>query len=192
MGIAMLGGMVALTGLNMVVPPLVPTVLAGIAIVVAFCSVYAVRLEQTKRLSTGQRMSLMGLVIGLPMMLYGSAIGLLAMAGLMPWLQCLAVLVTISLLASVTGSGRLAGVLVAQIAMWSGVTCVASRIGGFTTLAIGTVITVIAFLRQRQIERLAQGRPKRRSACRPARRSSSPNTKRPGRAGSGKPTGAGN
>ncbi|WP_125955843.1 EAL domain-containing protein [Novosphingobium sp. UBA1939] len=156
MGIAMLGGMVALTGLNMVVPPLVPTVLAGIATVVAFCSVYAVRLEQTKRLSTGQRMSLMGLVIGLPMMLYGSAIGLLAMAGLMPWLQCLAVLVTISLLASVTESGRLAGVLVAQIAMWSGVTCVASRIGGFTTLAIGTVITVIAFLRQRQIERLAQ------------------------------------
>jgi hypothetical protein len=49
----------------------------------------------------------------------------------------MALLVTISLLATVFESGQLAGVLVAQVAIWAGVACAASRLGGLVTLGVG-------------------------------------------------------
>lgn len=126
--------------------------LALVAALLAYLSRFAVQAERNVCLSTGQRMSLMAVAIGLPMFVYGAAISLWAETGAVPWLQCLAILVTVSLLATVIESGRLAGVLAAQVAMWSGVTCVASGIGGILTLVIGTVIAAAAYMRQREID----------------------------------------
>ncbi|MDF8333396.1 EAL domain-containing protein [Novosphingobium cyanobacteriorum] len=131
---------------------LIAPLIALVAAALAYAGRYAVRLEGKATLSTGPRMSLMALVIGLPMFLYGVGIGLWAEGGNAPWLQCLALLITVSLLATVIESGRLAGVLAAQVSMWSGVTFVASSIGGVLTLGIGSLIAAAAYMRQREID----------------------------------------
>ncbi|WP_408591711.1 EAL domain-containing protein [Novosphingobium sp.] len=112
-------------------------------------------LERRVRLSTGPRMMLMTLTLGLPMLVYGWGIAAWAESGAVPWLQCLALLITTSLLATVMQSGRLSGVLAAQVTLWSGVTCAASSAAALFTLAIGGVIAIGAYLRQREIDFIA-------------------------------------
>jgi diguanylate cyclase (GGDEF)-like protein len=152
MAAAMLSGLVALVAAGQVLPNLIPALLGLAACALAYGSRFAVRFEERAQLSTGHRMGLMGVAIGLPMFVYGSAVGVWAETGTVAWLYCIALLIAIALLATVIESGRLAGVLAAQIAMWSGVTCVASRVGGLITLAVGTMIAIAAYMRQRKID----------------------------------------
>ncbi|GMM62274.1 EAL domain-containing protein [Novosphingobium pituita] len=123
------------------------------SVLLALLGLLAVRVESGGLLrGTAPRMVMMVLAVGMPMVLFGAAIGHWATMGSLPWLQGLALLVTVSLLATVFESGQLAGVLVAQVAIWAGVACAASRVGGMVTLAIGVVVSVAAYFRQREIE----------------------------------------
>ena len=108
------------------------------------------------------RLGLVVAMIALPMFIYGwgvahwAQMGVAASAsdpfGHVPWLQALAVLVSIALLATIIQSGRLAGLLCGQVAMWAAVTCVVSPLAGLLVAAIGLAIGGFAFARQHDID----------------------------------------
>ena len=156
--IPMVAGFALLGVLTLRFPPIVSIIMAALAAAIALLSVFAIRVECTPGLSTGRRMLLMGMAVALPMFLYGSAIGLWATSARVSWFGGVALVVTIGVLATVIESGRLASLIGAQVAMWSGVTCVISRSGGYATLAIGLCIAIAAYMRQRDIDLRARAR----------------------------------
>lgn len=145
----------ALAGLalfNLSIPTILPALLALLALVATHFSSIAVKIESERKLETGQRLALMGLAVALPMFLFGSAMGFWGESGQVAWFGCLAVVVTTGVLATVVQSGRLVAVIAAQVGIWSGVTCVASRAGGYFALVLGVAIAIAAYLRQRKID----------------------------------------
>ena len=138
--------------LNLVIPPLVPTAIALGAAVLALTAMPATQFEAKRTLSSGQRMLLLGIVVALPMFLFGSAMGLFAEAGAFAWFQCIAAVATVALVASIVQSGRVVGVLAAQVSAWSGLTCVASTLGGYVALSLGVLIAITAYKRQYKID----------------------------------------
>jgi len=103
-------------------------------------------------LRTGQRVLMVALMIALPMFGYGWAIGHWAQMGAVPWLQAMAVLISLALITTMIQSTRLAGLLAGQVAMWAAVTCVVSPLGGLLTLVIGGAIGAFGYGRQREID----------------------------------------
>lgn len=147
---------VLLALLNLTLPPILPTLIVALAVVVTHFASLAMRIEMERNLESGKRMALMGLVVALPMFLFGSAMGMFGNSAQFEWFHCIAVVATMSLLATVIQSGRLVGVLAAQVSAWSGMTCVASTVGGYLALVLGLVIAVAAYLRQRKIDLLVR------------------------------------
>ena len=145
-------GVLGLAIANFTVRPIIAPVFALLASALLFVARFTSTYEESRDHPTVVRMALMGASIGIPLFIYGYAIGLWANSGMVPWVQALALLVTISLLATVTESGRLAGMLTAEVAMWSGVTWVTDLAGGIMSLIIGAVISVAAYLRQCEID----------------------------------------
>ncbi|AXU19385.1 diguanylate cyclase [Novosphingobium sp. THN1] len=139
---------------NLVIPNPLAALLAVVAAIATHLSKLAVRHEAQNQMETGPRMALMGAAVALPMFLFGSAMGVWGASGQIEWFYCLVAVATVSLLATVVLSGRLVGVLAAQISVWSGVTCVASTFGGYFSLLVGVAISVAAYLRQRKIDLL--------------------------------------
>jgi len=150
--VPMVVGLIGLSALNGTLPDSTVVSLGATSAVLALLGVLAVRLESLIERSTAARMVLMALAVGMPMVLFGAAVGHWAEMGGVPWLQALALLVTVSLLATVFESGQLAGLLVTQVSIWAGVACSASRIGGMITLGIGVAVAVAAYFRQREVE----------------------------------------
>ncbi len=151
-------GVAGLAAANGTIQPTIAPILALLASALMFMTRFTSSYENKGDHSAAMRMGLMVASIGLPLFIYGIAISIWAASGLVPWEQALALLVTISLLATVTESGRLAGMLTAEVAMWSGVMWVISSSGGILTMVIGGVIAGVAYLRQREVdikERLA-------------------------------------
>jgi diguanylate cyclase (GGDEF)-like protein len=152
MALPMALGVAGLAGANGAIQPVIAPILALLASALMFVARFTSNYESKGDHTTAVRMGLMTASIGLPLFIYGIGIGLWAASGTVPWVQAMALLVTISLLATVTESGRLAGMLTAEVAMWSGVTWVISLGGGVTSLLIGGVIAGAAYLRQREID----------------------------------------
>ncbi|NML94136.1 EAL domain-containing protein [Novosphingobium olei] len=152
MALPMAAGIAGLAVVNAAFTSWTAPVMALVAAIIVFAGRFAVRLEQTARLSTAVRTASLALAVVLPMFVYGTAVGLWANGGHIAWDQSLALLVTISLFTTVTQSGRLAAMLAAQIALWSGVTCVVSAQGGLLALLIGLAIAGVAYMRQREID----------------------------------------
>lgn len=142
----------AVAALNLVVPNLFSIVLLLLAGLVTHLSGFAVRLEADRPMDTGQRMVMMGGAVAFPMFLFGSALGIWGEFGQIDWFYCLVAVAIVSLLATIVQSGRLIGVLAAQVSVWSGITCVASTIGGYFSLVVGVAIAIAAYLRQRRID----------------------------------------
>lgn len=149
-------GLAGLALLNGVIPDGIVVSVGITAVMLALLGALAVRVENAGIVGTAPRMLLMALAVGMPMFLFGAAVGHWADMGAVPWLQGLALLVTVSLLATVFESGQLASVLVAQVAIWAGVACAANRLGGLVTLGIGLAVAVAAYFRQREIEARAR------------------------------------
>ena len=124
---------------------------AGIS-VLATLSALAVNRIDHGLLGTRPRVAMMAGMIVLPMFGYGWGIAHWAQGGSVPWLQALAVLVSVALLATTIQSGRLAGLMAGQVAMWSAVTCVVSPIGGVLAMIIGAAIGSLAYARQHEID----------------------------------------
>jgi diguanylate cyclase (GGDEF)-like protein/PAS domain S-box-containing protein len=101
---------------------------------------------------TRWRMAIVGVMIVVPMFGYGLGIAHWAQGGHVPWLQALAVLVSVALIATIIQSVRLAGLLCGQVAMWAAITCEVSPLGGILALIIGAAIGSIAYTRQRDID----------------------------------------
>ncbi|KPF85953.1 EAL domain-containing protein [Novosphingobium sp. AAP93] len=152
MALPMVLGVLGLALANFSVRPIIAPLLALLASALLFVARFTSAYEESRDHPTIVRMALMAASIGIPLFIYGYAIGMWASSGVVPWVQALALLVTISLLATVTESGRLAGMLTAEVAMWSGVTWVTHFAGGILSLVIGGVIAVAAYLRQREID----------------------------------------
>jgi diguanylate cyclase (GGDEF)-like protein/PAS domain S-box-containing protein len=152
MALPMMLGVCGLALANWTIQPFISPVLALLASALLFVARFTSTYEEDRDHSTLVRMLLMSASIGIPLFIYGVAVGIWAVSGTVPWVQALALLVTISLLATVTESGRLAGMLTAEVAMWSGVTWVNSLAGGITSLLVGGVIAIAAYLRQREID----------------------------------------
>ncbi len=101
---------------------------------------------------TSQRAMIVAVVIAAPMFGYGWGIAHWAQSGNVSWVQAMAVLVSVALLATTIQSARLAGLLCGQVAMWAAVTCVVSPFGGVLALIIGGAIGGIAYAHQRTID----------------------------------------
>jgi len=110
-----------------------------------------------------QRLGLVAGMIALPMFAYGWGIAHWAQMGAsqgahVPWLQAMAALVSVSLLATIIQSGRLAGLLCGQVAMWSAVTCVVSPLTGIVVTTAGIAIGAMGFARQHRIDQTEHSR----------------------------------
>jgi len=101
---------------------------------------------------TPQRVMVAVVMMAAPMSGYGWGIAHWAQSGGVSWLQAMAVLVSVALLATTIQSARLAGLLCGQVSMWAAVTCVVSPFGGVLALIIGGAIGCIAYARQRNID----------------------------------------
>ncbi|MFM6829117.1 MAG: EAL domain-containing protein [Novosphingobium sp.] len=156
LAIPMLLAPVVLGLLSLSVPNVLGLVLVLIAATAAHFSRIAIRLEGDRSLETGKRMALMGLAVAVPMFLFGSAMGIFGGTGQFDWFHCLSIVATMALLATVIQSGRLVSVLASQVAIWAGVTCVSSRVGGFIALGLGLAIATVTYLRQRKIDLLVR------------------------------------
>lgn len=152
MAVVMVMTLALLTSLNLVIPPLLPTAVALSAAGLAAIAVIGLRIEGQRTLTSGQRMAIVGVVIALPMFLFGAAMGLFVEAGVFEWFECIAAIATVALVATIIQSGRLVGVLAAQVAAWSGLTCAASTLGGFIALVLGFAIAIVAYKRQHAID----------------------------------------
>ena len=152
MAVVMLVALVLLAGLNLAIPPLLPTAIILGAAGLAATPLAAARFEAKDALSSGQHMALVSGIVALPMFLFGSAMGLFAQAGVFAWFECIAAVAIVALVATIFQSGRLIGVLAAQVSVWSGLTCVASTIGGYVALIIGLSIAIVTYKRQYKID----------------------------------------
>lgn len=152
MAVVMVVALILLALLNLVIPPLLPTGIVLCAAGLAASAVFALRIEGQRTLTSGQRMAMLGVIIALPLFLFGAAMGLFVDAGVFEWFECIAAIATIALVATIIQSGRLVGVLAAQVAVWSGLTCAASTLGGFIALALGLAIAIVAYRHQHAID----------------------------------------
>ncbi len=152
MGVVMVVATALLALLNLSIPPILPTVIALCAAGLASSAMISTRIEANRILTPFQSMALLGVMVALPMFLFGSAIGMFAESGTFPWFQCIAVVATVALVATIIQSGRLVSVLAAQVSIWSGLTCVASTLGGYIALALGLTIAIVAYKRQHKID----------------------------------------
>ncbi|MCY1671315.1 EAL domain-containing protein [Novosphingobium sp. SL115] len=156
LALAILATPLAVALFRLELPDILPSVLALIAALLVGASLLVTKAETAHDLQTGIRMMLMGLTVPLPMLMFGSAIGIWCESDQISWSIGLAVVATTSLLATVVHSGRLVTVLAAQIGIWSGMTCVTSPIGGYVALAIGLAVAGVAYVRQHRIDLAAQ------------------------------------
>jgi diguanylate cyclase (GGDEF)-like protein len=101
---------------------------------------------------TRQRVVVVTVMIVLPMFGYGLAVAHWAQGGSVPWMQAMAVLVSVALVATTIQSARLAGLLCGQVAMWAAITCAISAVEGVLALIVGGAIGCIAYTRQREID----------------------------------------
>jgi len=127
--------------------PAVALVSAGVALSARLIG----RLDHAAH-GTRDRMVMVAVMIVAPMFGYGWGIAHWAQVGAVPWLQALAVLVSVALIATMIQSVRLAGLLCGQVAMWAAITCVLSALGGMLAMIIGVAIGSIAYARQREID----------------------------------------
>jgi diguanylate cyclase (GGDEF)-like protein/PAS domain S-box-containing protein len=141
-----------LAGLDGSVPPIATLALLVPACLAAAATWLVKGLEDRFDSGTGERMLLMWAVVAVPLFLFGSALGLWAAGGGLRWDHAVTALVILGLLASVIESGRLAGMLAAQVAMWTGVVCVTSTFGGFAAVGLGALVAVVAYVRQSAVD----------------------------------------
>jgi diguanylate cyclase (GGDEF)-like protein/PAS domain S-box-containing protein len=152
LAIVMIIGLLVIAGVNRAIPTLsvaLPALLG--CTIVALTSkvrVYERRAEH----DTATRVALFLAVVAVPLLLYGAATAIWAIGGGASWPTCIAVLVIVSLLASVLASGRTASVLAVQLASWAGVACAVSPIAGALTMAMAAGVAWLAYLRQRRID----------------------------------------
>ncbi|WP_018075274.1 EAL domain-containing protein [Novosphingobium nitrogenifigens] len=142
-------GLVLLAVVNHAYDDTVSLGVGGLSALLTLPGRFAARATRQSQ-ATAHRMTMAALTIAAPMLGYGWAIAHWAHHGSVPWLQAVSLLAAILLAATTIQSGRLAGLLAAQVGIWVGVTCVVSAIAGILSAIMGVAIAIIAYARQKE------------------------------------------
>lgn len=165
MGPVFAGGLVLNAVATRELPGILPLVLASLAIIGAALTPLAQRLEQTRLFVPAQRLGLMAVLVGLPMLLFGLAVAFWVEQSEATWEQSIGILVILGGIASVILNRRVAPLVLSQSGLWLGVALVsASRAALFAT-ALGLAVALfVAFRQARADQHEAQAQRERKRA----------------------------
>ena len=139
-------------------PPIISLFLVLSAIAIACAANKVVRFEQGEGRSGLQRYLAMMAGVALPMLLFGFGIAAWAKVGGMPWPNALSILVCTGAIAAIILSSRLPSMVVAQIALWTGVCLLMPSLASILGLLCGIGIGVFTAFRQARLDREAHAR----------------------------------
>ncbi len=125
------------------------------AIAITGATPLASRIEQERLHDPAQRALWMGAVVGLPMLLFGLAIGRWTVGSHARWEDSIGMLVITAGLASVILHRRVPSIITAQVALWTGVAATEGSRGTFFALAIGAAVGLYTSFNQARADRAA-------------------------------------
>ena len=133
---------------TLTLPRLTTALMLLIAIGCAAGSRFAVRFERDRLDNAGRRNVLLLLMVGLPMLLFGLAMSRWTEFRHTRWEDSMGLLVIAGALAAIILHRRVASIIVANVALWTGVVIVAEAKGSYLALAIGVGLGIFTSLRQ--------------------------------------------
>ena len=143
-------------------PGLLPAILVLIAIAITGATPLALKLEQARLETAGQRWALMLAVVGLPMALFGFAMGWWSTQITGHWDGTLGILVVVGSLAALILKRRVTSVITAQVLLWTGAAVVFGSSGTFFSLAIGALVGIYTAHRQARADAINAKRERER------------------------------
>ena len=129
--------------------PRITTVLMLLAAIgCAGLTKYAAGFERERLEDAGRRNMLLLLVVGLPMLLFGIAMARWTEFRHTRWDDSMGLLVIVGVLAAIILNRRVASIIVANVALWTGVALVVEAEGSYFALVIGVALGIFTSLRQ--------------------------------------------
>ena len=151
-----MAGALALTGIaTLSLPAAVPAMLAVLAIGIVTATPRALKLERSYLATPRQRWFLMLALVGLPMVLFGTAMAWWTTEIAGRWEGTLGILVIIGTLAALLLKRSVTTVITAQVCLWVGATVVFGSSGTVFSLAVGALVGVYAAYRQARADAIA-------------------------------------
>ena len=151
-----MAGALALTGIaTLSLPAAVPAMLAVLAIGIVTATPRALKLERSYLATPRQRWFLMLALVGLPMVLFGTAMAWWTTEIAGRWEGTLGILVIIGTLAALLLKRSVTTVITAQVCLWVGATVVFGSSGTVFSLAVGALVGVYAAYRQASADAIA-------------------------------------
>ncbi len=145
---AMVGGMVLMGLKYLSVPSLVPLLTALTAVALTAATHRAKRFERERLRTPTQRALLLVALVGLPMLLFGTALAQWTVESGAEWRDAIGILVIIGSLASIILNRRVPSIIIALVCLWGGVWLTPHAGGSPFTLAIGGLIGIYTSFRQ--------------------------------------------
>ena len=131
-------GAMILTGISILSVPRVTTVIMALGSVwVAALTPIAARFERERLDRADLRGTLLAAMVGLPMLLFGLTIARWTSFTGSRWENSLGILVIVGALATIILNRRIASIVMAQAALWSGVAIIAGSPGAYFALSVG-------------------------------------------------------
>ncbi|MDP3905741.1 EAL domain-containing protein [Novosphingobium sp.] len=158
-----MAGALVLTGIaTLSLPGLVPTILALLAIAITAATRYALKLEQARLKTASQRWLMMLAVVGLPMALFGIAMGWWTADIAGDWEGTLGILVIIGALGGLILKRSVTSIITAQVSLWAGAAVVFGSPGTFFSLTIGALVGIYTAYRQARADAVVAKRERER------------------------------
>ena len=158
-----MAGALVLTGIaTLSLPQVLPALLALLAIGLTAATPFARKLEQEQLQTARQRWALMLAVVGLPMALFGFAMGWWATQIEGHWEGTLGILVIIGTLAALILNRRVTSIITAKVSLWTGAAIVFGASGTYFSLAVGALVGIYTAYRQAKADVLAAQRERER------------------------------
>ncbi len=118
-------------------PGLVSLAMLAAGIAIAALTPFAVRIECERLVEPAHRNVLATALVGLPMLLFGTAMARWTAFSISSWQDSMGVLVITGSLAIIILNRRVASITVAMVGLWAGVAAISGTPGAYLTLAIG-------------------------------------------------------
>ena len=144
----MLAAAVLITLATRSLPSLITAALLVLAIAIAALTPIAARIERDGLDAPAHRNGLAIALVGLPMLLFGIAMGRWTEVSLASWQDSMGILVITGSLAIIILNRRVLSITVALVGLWGGVAVIAGTPGAYITLAIGGAVGVYTARRQ--------------------------------------------
>ena len=150
-------GAIILTGISILSVPRVSTVIMALgSIWIAALTPIAARFERERLDRADLRGTMLAAMVGLPMLLFGLTIARWTSFTGSRWDNSLGILVIVGALATIILNRRIASIVMAQAALWSGVAIIAGSPGAFFALAVGCAGGVYMSVRQAKADMTMQ------------------------------------